>query len=221
MRLNTGKGKCMQIKSIDNLVFAQFESICNAANKAMYSSQSRIKLEGTERFRLLFARGQVAFIEKKSAAEKIKHLCSVLNHTSNGETGNTVAITGEEFEDLGMKLIEVATRIDSSTLYAGRLSDSQWPRLTESVERLRRSRAYLVGGKGLTIFEVSAICMGIADKHGSIDRVVIDSACLKVESQTGMRRTLREQSKPEIFDELAAQLGCAVVLFSVVQTNPE
>lgn len=203
----------MRIECIDDLMIVQLERICHASESSVSKSAPSHISTSKKSFKLEFERGNVSIVAARSGDEKTKHFCSVLIHPQRLGCGQSIALTNEPLGDLGMRLIELSTMIDGSTLRAGHLTDSQWPRLTESVQRLRDSKARLVCSEGLTTSCLEEICWALADRHGSIDRVLIDSTCLCTELQVCLTQCAGSPALLKPFTKIALQLECAVVIF--------
>lgn len=203
----------MRTECIDDLMIAQFERICHASESNLSKSERNHSSTSKESVKLEFERGTVSIVAATSGDDKTKRFCNVLIHRQRQGCGQSIAISNEPLGDLGMRLIELSTMIDGSTLRSGHLTDSQWPRLTESVQRLRDSKARLVCSEGLTASSLQEICSALADKHGSIGRVLIDSTCLCTELQLGLTQCAASRALLKPFTDIALQLECAVVIF--------
>jgi replicative DNA helicase len=65
-------------------------------------------------------------------------------------------------------------RIDQGHLRTGKLTDDEWPRLTEAIERLRTVSLHIDETPGLTTSELRANARRLARQCGKLGLIVVD-----------------------------------------------
>ena len=89
--------------------------------------------------------------------------------------GKTVAVFSLEMsgDDLIQRIISSEGMVDSNRMRTGRLSASDWPRVTQIADRLSRSKLYIDESAGITIGEMRTKARRLKAREG-LDLVVID-----------------------------------------------
>jgi len=203
----------MRIECIDDLMVSQFERVCHASESAFPSGKWNLTSKPIKPFKRKLERGLVSIEAAKSPEDRNNRFCSVFINPPSGAIGHSIAISSEHLDDLGLRIVELATMIDEPTLRSGRLNDSQWITLTQSIQQLRDSEAHLVSGEGFTFSKLHEISGDIADKHGPIAKVFIDATCLSIDLQAILPGSSVDKGLLEPFTKLALKLGCGVVFF--------
>lgn len=73
------------------------------------------------------------------------------------------------------RIVCASGRIEPSHLRVGLLTDEEWPRLTEALERLRDASIHIHDASELSVESVRAECFRLLEEHGALGLVIIDS----------------------------------------------
>jgi replicative DNA helicase len=75
---------------------------------------------------------------------------------------------------LAVRIVGSIGRIDQTHLRTGRLTDDEWPRLTEAIEKLRNISLHIDETPGLTTSELRANARRLARQCGKLGLIVVD-----------------------------------------------
>jgi replicative DNA helicase len=125
---------------------------------------------------------------------------------------------------LAVRIVGSIGRIDQGHLRTGKLSDEEWPRLTEAIEKLRNIQLHIDETPGLTVSQLRANARRLARKcGGKLGLIVIDY--LQLMSVSGsMSDENRATAVGEIsrgLKMLAKELGCPVIALSQLSRGVE
>ncbi len=125
---------------------------------------------------------------------------------------------------LAVRIVGSIGRIDQTHLRTGRLTDEEWPRLTEAVEQLRNISLHIDETPGLTVSELRANARRLARRcGGKLGLIVVDYLQLMSVS-SGMADENRATAVGEIsrgLKMLAKELGCPVLALSQLSRGVE
>ena len=118
---------------------------------------------------------------------------------------------------LAIRIVGSIGRIDQGHLRTGKLTDDEWPRLTEAIEKLRNIQLFIDETPGLTVSELRANARRLARQcGGKLGLIVVDYLQLMSVS-SGMSDENRATAVGEIsrgLKMLAKELGCPVIALS-------
>ena len=139
--------------------------------------------------------------------------------------GLPVAIFSMEMgaAQLAIRIVGSIGRIDQSRLRTGKLQDEEWPRLSESVERLREISLFIDETPGLTVSELRASARRLARRCGKLGLIVVDYLQLMSGSGSGDGEN-RATELGEIsrgLKMLAKELQCPVIALSQLNRSVE
>lgn len=203
----------MHIERMADLMVSQLERICHASESTLPNVDQEPASNESKPFELHFESGLVSIVAAKSQEAKNNQFCNLFINLLGCTGGHCIAITSEQLEDLGIKIIELSTMIDIPLLRAGRLSDSQWIKLTQSIEQLRSSRAHVISSRDISLSTLSEICDDIGLAYVPIDTVLIDSTCLSIELQKILIKFSRDKTVLEPFYAICAAARIRLVIF--------
>ncbi|HMN21463.1 MAG TPA: DnaB-like helicase C-terminal domain-containing protein, partial [Ottowia sp.] len=86
---------------------------------------------------------------------------------------------------LAVRIVGSIGRIDQGHLRTGKLTDEEWPRLTEAIERLRGISLHIDETPGLTPAELRANARRLARQYGQLGLIVVDYLQLMSGSSSG------------------------------------
>ena len=125
---------------------------------------------------------------------------------------------------LAVRIVGSIGRIDQTHLRTGRLTDDEWPRLTEAIEKLRNVSLHIDETPGLTTSELRANARRLARQcGGKLGLIVVDYLQLMSVS-SGMSEENRATAVGEIsrgLKMLAKELGCPVIALSQLSRGVE
>jgi replicative DNA helicase len=124
---------------------------------------------------------------------------------------------------LAVRIVGSIGRIDQGRLRTGRLTDDEWPRLTETIERLRNVALHIDETPGLTVSELRANARRLARQCGKLGLIVVDYLQLMSVS-SGMSDENRATAIGEIsrgLKMLAKELQCPVIALSQLSRGVE
>jgi replicative DNA helicase len=150
---------------------------------------------------------------------------NIAEHVALNE-GLPVAVFSMEMgaAQLAVRIVGSIGRIDQGHLRTGRLSDEEWPRLTEAVERLRGVSLHIDESAGLNSSELRANARRLARKCGKLGLIVVDYLQLMTGSSGGSDGENRATELGEIsrgLKMLARELQCPVIALSQLNRSVE
>jgi replicative DNA helicase len=124
--------------------------------------------------------------------------------------GHPVLILSQEMADdqLGLRMLASAARVDLGHLQAGRMEDNEWNRMAEGVDELARLPIHVDDEPGLTLRAI----MSKARRVRGVRLIVLDY--LQLSEGEGDNRTAQIGSISRGLKKLAKQLGCCVLALS-------
>ncbi len=141
------------------------------------------------------------------------------------EEGLPVAVFSMEMgaSQLAVRIVGSIGRIDQGHLRTGRLTDEEWPRLTEAIEKLRTVSLHIDETPGLSTSELRANSRRLARQYGRLGLIVVDYLQLMSVS-SGMSDENRATAVGEIsrgLKMLAKELKCPVIALSQLSRGVE
>jgi replicative DNA helicase len=148
---------------------------------------------------------------------------NIAEHVALNE-GLPVAVFSMEMgaAQLAVRIVGSIGRIDQSHLRTGKLTDEEWPRLTEAIEKLRNISLHIDETAGLTASELRANARRLARQCGKLGLIVVDY--LQLMSGSGGDNENRATELGEIsrgLKMLAKELGCPVIALSQLNRSVE
>ncbi len=140
------------------------------------------------------------------------------------EEGLPVAVFSMEMgaAQLAVRIVGSIGRIDQGHLRTGKLSDEEWPRLTEAIEKLRTVSLHIDETPGLSTSELRANARRLARQYGRLGLIVVDYLQLMSTSSSGDEN--RATAVGEIsrgLKMLAKELKCPVIALSQLSRGVE
>ena len=140
--------------------------------------------------------------------------------------GLPVAVFSMEMgaSQLAIRIVGSIGRIDQGHLRTGNLTDDEWPRLAEAVEKLRTVSLHIDESPGLTPSELRANARRLARQCGKLGLIVVDYLQLMSGSGSGGNGDNRATELGEIsrgLKMLARELQCPVIALSQLNRSVE
>ena len=174
-----------------------------------------------------FQAGDLIVLAARPSMGKTALAINIAEHVALNE-GLPVAVFSMEMgaAQLAVRIVGSIGRIDQSHLRTGRLTDEEWPRLSEAIERLRNISLHIDESAGLTSSELRANARRLARQCGQLGLIVVDY--LQLMSGSSSSEENRATELGEIsrgLKMLAKELKCPVVALSQlnrsVETRPD
>ena len=171
-----------------------------------------------------FQAGDLVILAARPSMGKTALAINIAEHVALNE-GLPVAVFSMEMgaSQLAVRIVGSIGRIDQSNLRTGKLSDEEWPRLTEAIEKLRNISLHIDETPGLTVSELRANARRLAKQCGKLGLIVVDYLQLMSVSSS-MADENRATAVGEIsrgLKMLAKELQCPVVALSQLSRGVE
>jgi replicative DNA helicase len=169
--------------------------------------------------------GDLIVLAARPSMGKSSLAINIAEHVALHE-GLPVAVFSMEMgaSQLAIRIVGSIGRIDQNHLRTGRLTDDEWPRLTEAIEKLRNVSLHIDETPGLTVSELRANARRLARQcGGKLGLVVVDYLQLMSVS-SGMSDENRATAVGEIsrgLKMLAKELQCPVIALSQLSRGVE
>ena len=171
--------------------------------------------------------GDMIVLAARPSMGKTAFAINIAEHVALNE-GLPVAVFSMEMgaAQLAVRIVGSIGRIDQGHLRTGKLTDEEWPRLTEAIEKLRNISLHIDETAGLTASELRANARRLARQCGKLGLIVVDY--LQLMSGSAGNDENRATELGEIsrgLKMLAKELGCPVIALSQlnrsVETRPD
>ncbi len=172
-----------------------------------------------------FQAGDMIVLAARPSMGKTALAINIAEHVALNE-GLPVAVFSMEMgaSQLAVRIVGSIGRIDQMHLRTGKLTDSEWPRLTEAIEKLRNISLHIDETPGLTVSELRANARRLARQcGGKLGLIVVDYLQLMSVSSS-MSDENRATAVGEIsrgLKMLAKELGCPVIALSQLSRGVE
>jgi replicative DNA helicase len=168
--------------------------------------------------------GDMIVLAARPSMGKTSLAVNIAEHVALNE-GLPVAVFSMEMgaSQLAVRIVGSIGRIDQSHLRTGKLTDEEWPRLTETIEKLRNVSLHIDETPGLTVSELRANARRLARQYGKLGLIVVDYLQLMSVSST-MSDENRATAVGEIsrgLKMLAKELKCPVLALSQLSRGVE
>ncbi len=167
--------------------------------------------------------GDLVVLAARPSMGKTAFAINIAEHVALNE-GLPVAVFSMEMgaSQLAVRIVGSIGRIDQGHLRTGRLTDEEWPRLTEAIERLRNVSLHIDETPGLTPAELRANARRLARQCGKLGLIVVDY--LQLMSGSSGSDENRATDLGEIsrgLKALAKELQCPVIALSQLNRSVE
>ncbi|MDP3139889.1 MAG: replicative DNA helicase, partial [Burkholderiaceae bacterium] len=174
-----------------------------------------------------FQPGDLIVLAARPSMGKTALAINIAEHVALNE-GLPVAVFSMEMgaAQLAIRIVGSIGRIDQGHLRTGKLTDDEWPRLSEAIEKLRNISLHIDESAGLTPSELRANARRLARQCGKLGLIVVDYLQLmsgSTSSDENRATELGEISRG--LKMLAKELQCPVIALSQlnrsVETRPD
>ena len=167
--------------------------------------------------------GDLVVLAARPSMGKTALAINIAEHVALNE-GLPVAVFSMEMgaSQLAVRIVGSIGRIDQTHLRTGKLSDEEWPRLTEAIERLRDVSLHIDETPGLTPSELRAGARRLARQCGKLGLIVVDYLQLMSGSTSGDENRATELGEiSRGLKALAKELKCPVLALSQLNRGVE
>lgn len=167
--------------------------------------------------------GDMVVLAARPSMGKTAFAINIAEHVALNE-GLPVAVFSMEMgaAQLAVRIVGSIGRIDQGHLRTGKLTDEEWPRLTEAIEKLRTISLHIDETAGLTASELRANARRLARQCGKLGLIVVDY--LQLMSGSSGDNENRATELGEIsrgMKMLAKELGCPLIALSQLNRSVE
>ena len=174
-----------------------------------------------------FQAGDLIVLAARPSMGKTALAINIAEHVALNEV-LPVAVFSMEMgaAQLAVRIVGSIGRIDQSHLRTGKLTDDEWPRLTEAIEKLRTISLHIDESAGLTSSELRANARRLSRQCGKLGLIVVDYLQLMSgSSNDGENRATELGEISRGLKMLAKELQCPVIALSQlnrsVETRPD
>lgn len=167
--------------------------------------------------------GDLVILAARPSMGKTAFAINIAEHVALNE-GLPVAVFSMEMgaAQLAVRIVGSIGRIDQSHLRTGKLTDEEWPRLTEAIERLRNVSLHIDETPGLTPSELRANARRLARQCGKLGLIVVDYLQLMSGSSSSDENRATELGEiSRGLKALAKELQCPVIALSQLNRSVE
>jgi len=168
--------------------------------------------------------GDMVVLAARPSMGKTAFAINIAEHVALNE-GLPVAVFSMEMgaSQLAVRIVGSIGRVDQGHLRTGKLTDDEWPRLTEAIERLRTVSLHIDETPGLTPSELRANARRLARQCGKLGLIVVDYLQLMSGSgsSSGDNRATELGEISRGLKMLAKELQCPVIALSQLNRSVE
>ena len=167
--------------------------------------------------------GDLVVLAARPSMGKTAFAINIAEHVALNE-GLPVAVFSMEMgaSQLAVRIVGSIGRIHQGHLRTGKLTDDEWPRLTEAIEKLRNVSLHIDETPGLTTGELRANARRLSRQCGKLGLIVVDY--LQLMSGSSSDSDNRATELGEIsrgLKMLAKELQCPVIALSQLNRSVE
>ena len=167
--------------------------------------------------------GDLIVLAARPSMGKTALAINIAEHVALNE-GLPVAVFSMEMgaAQLAVRIVGSIGRIDQGHLRTGKLTDDEWPRLTEAIEKLRNISLHIDESAGLTSSELRANARRLSRQCGQLGLIVVDYLQLMSGSSSdGENRATELGEISRGLKMLARELKCPVIALSQLNRSVE
>ncbi len=167
--------------------------------------------------------GDLVVLAARPSMGKTAFAINIAEHVALNE-GLPVAVFSMEMgaSQLAVRIVGSIGRINQSHLRTGKLTDDEWPRLTEAIEKLRQVSLHIDETPGLTPGALRANARRLSRQCGKLGLIVVDYLQLMSGSSSdGDNRASELGEISRGLKMLAKELQCPVIALSQLNRSVE
>ena len=210
-------------QGMDSLVAALLDRVQELADSPQDVTGVRTGFYDLDKMTAGFQAGDLIVLAARPSMGKTALAINVAEHVALHDR-LPVAVFSMEMgaAQLAVRIVGLIGCIDQSHLRNGRLTDSEWPRLTEAVEKLRNIPLHIDESAGLTSTELRANARRLARQCGHLGLIVVDYLQLMNDSSGNEENRATELGEiSRGLKMLAKELQCPVLALSQLNRSVE
>jgi len=169
-----------------------------------------------------FQEGDLIIIAGRPSMGKTALALNIGQHVAI-DLGMPVGVFSMEMaaEQLAMRLLGSVGRIDAHRLRTGRLTDEDWPKLSEAMERMHAAPLHIDETPALNALELRARARRLAREYGKLGLIIVDYLQLMSASSMGENRATEISEISRSLKSLAKELKVPVIALSQLNRTVE
>ncbi len=210
-------------QGMDTLVVELLDRVQEMADNPMDITGVPTGFYDLDRMTSGFQAGDMVVLAARPSMGKTALAINIAEHVALNE-GLPVAVFSMEMgaSQLAVRVVGSIGRIDQTHLRTGKLTDEEWPRLTEAIEKLRNVSLHIDETPGLTTSELRANARRLARQCGKLGLIVVDYLQLMSGSSSdGENRATELGEISRGLKMLAKELQCPVIALSQLNRSVE
>ncbi len=211
-------------QSMDTLVVDLLDRVQDMADNPMDVTGVPTGFIDLDRMTSGLQAGDLVVLAARPSMGKTAFAINIAEHVALNE-GLPVAVFSMEMgaAQLAVRIVGSIGRINQGHLRTGKLTDDEWPRLTEAIERLRTVSLHIDETPGLTPGELRANARRLARQCGKLGLIVVDYLQLMSGSSSdgGDNRATELGEISRGLKMLAKELQCPVIALSQLNRSVE
>jgi len=210
-------------QSMDTLVVQLLDRVQEMADNPNDITGVPTGFHDLDRMTSGFQAGDMIVLAARPSMGKTAFAINIAEHVALNE-GLPVAVFSMEMgaAQLAVRIVGSIGRIDQGHLRTGKLSDEEWPRLTEAIEKLRTVSLHIDESPGLSSSELRANARRLARQCGKLGLIVVDYLQLMSGSSSdGENRATELGEISRGLKMLAKELQCPVIALSQLNRSVE
>jgi len=211
-------------QAMESLVVTLLDRVTEMADNPMDVTGVPTGFTDLDRMTSGLQAGDLVVLAARPSMGKTSLAVNIAEHVALNEQ-LPVAIFSMEMgaAQLAVRIVGSIGRIHQGHLRTGKLTDEEWPRLTEAIERLRSVSLHIDETPGLTPSELRANARRLARQGGKLGLIVVDYLQL-MSGSGGSQGENRATELGEIsrgLKMLAKELQCPVIALSQLNRSVE
>jgi replicative DNA helicase len=219
-----GKRNNQGFQAMDSLVVKLLDRVQEMADNPNDVTGVPTGFYDLDRMTAGFQAGDLIVLAARPSMGKTALAINIAEHVALNE-GLPVAVFSMEMgaAQLAVRVVGSIGRINQGHLRTGKLTDEEWPRLTEAIERLRTISLHIDETPGLTPSELRANARRLARQCGKLGLIVVDYLQLMSGSgsSSGENRATELGEISRGLKMLAKELQCPVIALSQLNRSVE
>jgi len=218
-----GKRNSQGFQAMDSLVVKLLDRVQEMADNPNDVTGVPTGFYDLDRMTAGLQAGDLIVLAARPSMGKTALAINIAEHVALNE-GLPVAVFSMEMgaSQLAVRIVGSIGRIDQGHLRTGKLTDDEWPRLSEAIEKLRNISLHIDESAGLTSSELRANARRLSRQCGQLGLIVVDYLQLMSGSSSdGENRATELGEISRGLKMLARELKCPVIALSQLNRSVE
>lgn len=218
-----GKRNKQGFQAMDSLVVSLLDRVQEMADNPNDVTGVPTGFHDLDRMTAGLQAGDLIVLAARPSMGKTALAINIAEHVALNE-GLPVAVFSMEMgaAQLAVRIVGSIGRIDQGHLRTGKLTDDEWPRLSEAIEKLRTISLHIDESAGLNSSELRANARRLSRQCGQLGLIVVDYLQLMSGSSSdGENRATELGEISRGLKMLARELKCPVIALSQLNRSVE